>query len=94
MPRYLIERNFGRIDDEKMRGYSLESARILKDDMTGVAWVHSHVAVAPDGTIRTFCVYVAPDVDHLHEHADRLGGHEIEAIYEIGGDVAPSDFIA
>jgi len=28
----------------------------------------------------------------VRDHADAMGGHQIEVIYEIGGDVAPSDF--
>ena len=92
MPTYLIERNFGRIDDETMRGYGERSARIVKNEMDGVTWVHSHVAVSPDGTIRTFCLYIAPDTDALNVHAEKLGGHTIEAIWEVGGDVSPADF--
>jgi hypothetical protein len=28
----------------------------------------------------------------VHEHAEALGGHTIEVIFEIGGDVDPDDF--
>lgn len=94
MPRYLIERNFGRIDDEKMHGYGERSASILKNQMNDVVWLHSHVAVGDDGTVRTFCVYIAPDLDVVYKHADMLGGHTIEHVWEIGGDVSPADFDA
>jgi len=92
VPRYLIERNFGRIDDETMSGYGERSADIVKNQMTGVTWVHSHVAVGEDGTVRTFCIYIAPDMDLVYEHADMLGGHKIENVWEIGGDVSPADY--
>jgi hypothetical protein len=50
------------------------------------------VAVAEDGTLRPFCIYIAPDLDIVYEHADKLGGHTIENVWEIGGDVSPTDF--
>jgi hypothetical protein len=51
------------------------------------------VVASPDGGVFLFCVYGAPDEDSIRLHADALGGHTVEMIYEIGGDVAPSDFV-
>jgi hypothetical protein len=92
LPRYLIERNFGRIDDEVMRGYGERSAHLVKYDFENVVWEHSHVVVGPDGTVKTFCIYLAPSEEVVYQHADELGGHTIESVYEIGGDVDPGDF--
>ena len=44
---------------------------------------------APSGPSASIC---APGEDMVRDHADAMGGHQIEVIYEIGGDVAPSDF--
>ena len=46
------------------------------------------------GNITTFCIYVAPDEERIREHGKMLGRHEIESLYEIGGEVSPADFPA
>ncbi|HEY1331257.1 MAG TPA: nickel-binding protein [Actinomycetota bacterium] len=94
MPRYLIERNFGTINDDVMKGYGERSANLVRDEFPDVTWEHSHVVVDDAGTFKTFCVYLAPDEERVFKHSERLGGHTIEKIYEIGGDVSPSDFTA
>ena len=92
MQRFLVQRNFGQIDDEHLELRARRSKQLIETDFTQVEWEHSHVAVGPDGTMRTFCVYRAPNEAAVHEHAAAMGGHQIEMIYEIGGDVAPADF--
>ncbi|MDP9330517.1 MAG: DUF4242 domain-containing protein [Actinomycetota bacterium] len=92
MPRYLIQRNFGRIDDEHLELRARKSKQLTETSFTRIVWEHSHVVASPDGDVRTFCVYVAPDEAIVREHAEAMGGHQIELIYEIAGDVAPSDF--
>jgi len=42
--------------------------------------------------VKTFCVYAAPTEDIVRAHAEQLGQHTIQAIYEIAGDVTPTDF--
>ena len=46
----------------------------------------------PNGDVKTFCIYRSPNEALVHEHAEALGGHTIEVIFEIGGDVEPDDF--
>jgi hypothetical protein len=91
MPRYLVQRNFGQIDDEHLELRARRSKTLIETQFTEVVWEHSHVVASPDGTMRTFCIYRATDEGLVREHADALGGHQIEVIYEIGGDVSPSD---
>ena len=55
-------------------------------------WEHSHVVLDNDGTPKSFCVYDAPSEEVVREHAERLGDHFVNAIYEIVGDVTPDDF--
>jgi hypothetical protein len=55
-------------------------------------WEHSHVIVDDDGTVRTYCVYEAPDEQAIRDHSGKLGQHEIEFLQEIAGDVSPADF--
>jgi Nickel responsive protein SCO4226-like len=92
MTRYLVQRNFGQIDDEHLELRARRSKTLIETDFTQIVWEHSHVVASPDGTMRTFCIYRAPDEGSIRDHADALGGHQIEVIYEIGGDVSPSDF--
>jgi len=48
--------------------------------------------VTADGTVRTYCVYDAPDEAAIHEHAIALGRHVVDVVYEIAGDVTPDDY--
>jgi hypothetical protein len=45
-----------------------------------------------DGAVKSFCVYSSPDTELIREHAQMLGDHTINGIYEIGGDISPDDF--
>ena len=92
MPRYLVQRNFGNIDDEHLELRARKSKLLTETEFTQITWEHSHVVGSPDGAVRTFCIYFAPDETIVRDHAYAMGGHQIEVIYEIGGDVAPSDF--
>lgn len=92
MPRYLIERQFF-VGQEQMSEVGRRSRQIAEEHFPGqIAWYHSHVAVGEDGRVKTFCLYEAPNEDVLRRHANQLGVHEIQAIYEIAGDVTPADF--
>ena len=46
------------------------------------------------GTVQTYCVYIAPDEEAVHQHSKRLGKHTIDNVWEIAGDVSPADFPA
>ena len=91
MPRYLIVRAFD-VSEDQMPEVGRRSRKVIEDKYPQIVWEHSHVVGSPDGAVRTFCVYRAPDEAIVRDHADAMGGHQIEVIYEIGGDVAPSDF--
>jgi Nickel responsive protein SCO4226-like len=92
VPRYLVQRNFGNVDDDHMRMRSTRSTELIDTRFTDITWEHSHVVTTPDGDVKTFCIYDSPTEALVHEHAEALGGHTIEVIFEIGGDVTPDDF--
>lgn len=92
MPRYLISRVFEELDQEEQEQLGPRSRRILDQDYPEIRWEHSHVVMDQEGTLRTFCVYDAPNEDVIRAHGDQLGRHRIEMIYEIGGDISPADF--
>lgn len=91
MPRYLIERHFT-VTPDGMPVLGRKSNQVLRDEVTAVTWEHSHVVVGDDGLVRTFCIYDAPGEDEVLRHSALLGAHHIASIYEIAGDVTPSDF--
>ena len=93
MPKYLIYRTFSLdISPEDMPGVGSKSRTIIRDQFPDVVWEHSLVALDDDGHVRTVCVYGAPSEEAIRGHAEALGDHEVEGIYEIAGDVTPEDF--
>ena len=91
MPRYLIVRRFS-IGEEEMPNVGRRSRELVEGDFPEITWEHSHVVVDGEGTVRTFCVYGAPNEEIVLEHSKRLGAHTIEGLHEIAGDVTPADF--
>jgi len=90
MPRYLIERAYGPAEQEAMQNIAVRSLEVA-DQLADVRWDHSHV-VADETGIKSYCVYEAPSEERLREHGDMVRNHTILHIYEIAGDVSPSDF--
>jgi hypothetical protein len=89
--RYLVVRTFD-VGEEEMPEVGRRSREVIEGDYPQIVWEHSHVVVNEDGKVMTFCVYEAPDEKMVRDHADDLGEHTINYIYEIAGDVTPSDF--
>ncbi len=91
MPRYVIERDFGRVDDDEMLEIAALSKTTGIEHFPDITWEHSHVCSDEEGAIKTFCVYEAPNEERLREHADRLGRHVVANVYEIAGDITPEE---
>jgi hypothetical protein len=91
MPRYLIVRRFD-VGQEQMPQVGRRSRVTIEEEFPQIVWEHSHVIVDDDGTVRTYCVYEAPDEQAIMDHSGRLGQHEIESLQVIAGDVSPADF--
>jgi hypothetical protein len=91
MPRFVIERTFD-VDEEAMPTVARRSKQLVKDSYPQVVWEHSHVVVDENGTLKSFCIYDAPDVATIRRHAAELGDHIVDHIYEIGADITPDDF--
>ena len=91
MPRYLIEREFGDVEQEAMRNIGQRMKTVAKESFEDVTWEHSHV-VSDESGVKTYCVYSAPDEAQLRRHGDMVREHTIVRIYEIAGDVTPADF--
>lgn len=93
MPRYLVERIVSDETAQDMEGFGSRSKRIVSEKFPGISWEHSHV-VTDGSTIKTYCVYEAPNEEMVREHAAVVGGHVIGRLYEIAADVTPADFAA
>jgi hypothetical protein len=91
VPRYLIERTYT-VDMDELPAVATRSKAIGHHRYPDIVWEHSHVVVGADGTPKSFCIYDAPTIDVVRDHAALLGDHSINEIYEIAGDVKPSDF--
>ena len=91
MPRYVIERTYD-VDQNELPKVATRSKLIAVEQFPAIVWEHSHVVVDRDGTLKSFCVYEAPDEDTVRRHAEILGNHVVDHVYEIGGDVTPDDF--
>jgi hypothetical protein len=92
MPRYLISRVFDELDQDEQEQIGSQSRRLLLEQYPEMTWEHSHVVTDSAGTLRSFCIYDAPNEDMIRAHSTLLGRHQIETIYEIGGDISPADF--
>jgi hypothetical protein len=91
MPRYLVVRKFD-VTEDQMPQVGRKSRVTIEDEFPQITWEHSHVIVDDDGSVRTYCVYAAPDEQAVRDHSVKLGQHEIESLHVIAGDVTPADF--
>jgi hypothetical protein len=91
MPRFVIERTYT-VDESEVPTVATRSKQLARDHFPQIVWEHSHVVLNRQGAPKSFCVYDAPSEEMALEHAERLGDHSVDAIYEIVGDVTPDDF--
>ena len=91
MPKYMVERSF-EVGEAQMAEVGKRSRQLTVDEFPEITWHHSHVVVNDEGKVKTYCVYEAPDEGVVHRHADKLGWHKVDGVYEIAGDVTPDDF--
>ncbi len=91
MPRYVVQRSFS-VGEDRMPEIGRRSRRILEKEFPDVTWLHSHVTLNEEGNVRTFCIYEAPNEDAIYQHAESLGYHIVDAVFEVAGDVTPEDF--
>jgi len=91
MPRFLVERIYT-VDMDSLPTVAARSKALRHYHYPEIVWEHSHVVVDDEGTPKSFCVYEAPSEEIVVQHANQLGDHFVESIYEIAGDVTPDDF--
>ena len=87
MPKYLIERNIpgaGKLTGEQLKAISQTSCGVLSNLGPQIQWVHSYVTED-----KIYCVYIAPNVDLVREHA-KQGGFPANVITEISTIIDPA----
>jgi hypothetical protein len=70
MPKFIIEREIegaGSLSERDLKAASQKSCRALRD-LPEVQWLQSYVTGD-----KLYCVYIAPDAEHIREHARQSG---------------------
>lgn len=88
MPRYIIEREVGRLSPEELEAVARRSNKVL-EDMPDVVWIKSYISEA-EGKI--YCEYDAPNPDAVMEHA-RRAGMPANRISEVALEISPDMFV-
>jgi hypothetical protein len=87
MPKFIIERDLpgaGGLSAAEFREISQKSCSVLEEMGPKVQWVESFVT--PD---KVYCVYIAPDEQHVREHAER-GGFPVTSVSEVRRMIDPT----
>lgn len=88
MPRYIIEREVGRLTPEQLSAAGRQSNAVVAT-MDGVVWIKSYVS---DAEGKIFCEYEAPNAEAVLEHA-RRSGIPANRICEVSIEISPAMFI-
>ena len=87
MPKYLIEReipNAAALSASDLKAIAQRSCTVLRMLGPTIQWVQSFVTED-----KITCVYIAPNVDLIREHA-RLGGFPANRILEVVTTIDPT----
>ncbi len=91
MPRYLVLREILESGQQDMPGFGSRMKKAAIEQFPEIRWEHSHV-VSDESGVKTFCVYEAPTEAMVREHAEVVGDHRIDRVFEIAADVTPANF--
>lgn len=71
MPKFVIERDLADASAAsrvELRKASRRSVSVLKELGPGIQWIQTYVTAG-----KLYCIYIAPDIEALREHARRAG---------------------
>ena len=88
MPRYIIEREVGKLTADELRTAGLRSNAVLKE-LSGVVWIKSYVS---DAEGKIYCEYEAPNAEAVLQHA-RRAGLPADRISEVSMEISPAMFV-
>ena len=87
MPKYVIERDIpgaAKLSSRDLQAIAIKSNKVLDELGPRIQWQHSYVAGD-----KIYCVYIAPDVDMIREHAKR-GGFPAGSVNELKTMIDPA----
>lgn len=87
MARYLLKRIWSASSDDAMLENALRSKRVREADFLDITWDHSHVVADETGRAISFCIYDAPSVERILEHASVTGEHFVDHVLPLIADV-------
>ena len=88
MPRYIIEREVGKLTPDQLRTAGRRSNAVLSE-MSGVVWIKSYVS---DAEGKIYCEYEAPNAEAVLQHA-RISGLPANRISEVSMEISPAMFV-
>jgi uncharacterized protein DUF4242 len=87
VPKFLIERDIpglGKMDAEELRIIAKRSNSVLHDLGPHIQWIQSYLTAD-----KMFCVYIAPSLDLIMQHA-RCGAFPVNTVTPIDGIIDPT----
>ncbi|HEX5002537.1 MAG TPA: DUF4242 domain-containing protein [Bacteroidia bacterium] len=87
MPRYVIEREIpgaGKLSAAELKAISQTSCRVLEHMGPHIQWEHSYVVEN-----KIYCVYIAPNVEMVLEHA-KQGGFPANVVAKVSTIIDPT----
>jgi len=88
MPRYIIEREVGKLTPDQIDAAGRKSNAVLAE-MPHVVWIKSYVSESQG---KIYCEYDAPDVEAVLEHA-RRAGFPANRVSEVKLEIHPAMFM-
>ena len=88
MPRYLVSRTLGAVTDEQLDAAAERSSRVRDEQFPEIEWEHSHVVRDDAGALTSYCIYAAPTMQHIRDHA-AAAGLPADEVREIERDLVP-----
>lgn len=87
MPQYVIERELpgaGNLSPAELKAISRKSCDVLRELGPTIRWLRSYVV-----DDKLYCVYTAPTVELIREHA-RRGGFPANRVSEVRTEISPA----
>lgn len=87
MPKYIIERDLpgaGKLSPSQLKDLATSSCNVLHRMGPHIQWNHSYVT-----DDKLYCVYIAPDVETVRQHAS-IGGFPANKISEVREVIDPT----
>src|SRR5258708_21357426 len=89
MPRYIVQRNLGKVTEQQLEAAARKSKQVREARFPDITWEHSHVVQTKNG-MRTYCVYSGPSVERIKAHA-AAAGLPADEVFGLVTDLDPTN---